>query len=179
MWNKKVDYYEIYGPYHWDWYGKRVTYTQHVNFLKKWVKEKNTLDIGAGDGLITRMLGVRGVDNNPRAVRFAEGKGAKVEWADALYRLPYKKEEFDSALMSDVVEYFRNITKPLSEARRVIKKYLYIAIPTGARYLQPGYSHQWTADELVTSVEKNRFKLVEGPLVKPDRRHIYFKFEKV
>lgn len=179
MLNRKIDYYEALGPYHWDWYGKRVTYTQHVNFLKRWIKERNTLDIGAGDGLITYKLGIRGVDNNPRAVRLAEGRGAKVEWANALYRLPFKKEEFDSALMSDVVEYFRSITKPLSETRRVIKKYLYIAIPTGAKYLQPGYVHQWTPEGLVATVEKNKFKLVEGPLVKRDRQHIYFKFEKV
>lgn len=167
------------GAYHWDWYaGGKQRYIRHVQFLKRWVREKNTIDIGAGDGLITHELTIRGVDNNRVAIKLAAEKGIKVDYGNAAH-LPYKKEEFDSALMSDTLEYLRDITKPLSEARRVIKKYLYVSLPSAEKFTQVGHYHYWTPQDLVINVEHQGFKLVDGPRLKVDRQHYYFKFQKL
>lgn len=170
--------YKVAGAYHWDWYTNRQRYVRHVGFLKRWVREPNTIDIGAGDGLITHVLGIRGIDSDAYAIKLAAEKGVKVDYGNAS-RLPYKKEQFDSALMSDTLEYLRDIKKPLAEARRVIKKYLYVSLPSAEKFTQVGHYHYWTPQDLVINVEHQGFRLVEGPKYKSDRQHYYFKFEKL
>lgn len=172
------DTYKLLGSYHWDWYaGSKQRYIRHVQYLKRWVQEANTLDIGAGDGLIAHELTIRGVDNNTTAIKLAAQKGVKIDYGNAT-RLPYRKEEFDSALMSDVLPYLRDINGPLKEVRRVMKKNLYVSVPTNANFDPAKSFHTWTPQDLVINVEKNGFRLVEGPIHKADRQHYYFKFEK-
>ncbi len=175
----ELNKYKLHGPYHWDWYGKRSTYTRHADFLRRWVNEKDTLEIGAGDGFITNFLGIHGVDNDPYAVKLAAKKGAKIDLGDP-YELPYKDGEFDSALMSDSINYFRSAVKPIREARRVIKKYLYVSIPSLNKPLELGHLyHSWPPQELKTFVEKNGFVLIDGPRLKYDKSRYYFKFQKI
>lgn len=175
---KKFEKYKTYGAYHWDWYGNKWTYKRHVDYLKAWVKEKNTIDIGAGDGFITHALGIKGVDNDPYGITAAAGKGVSIDLGNA-YALPYKDEEFDSALMSDTIEHFSKFRRVLREARRVIKSYLYINIPAKEKFVEPDHYHAWTAEEFVKEVEKCGFKLIEEPKFKFNRNRIYFKFQKI
>lgn len=179
MYNESMsaNLYKTDGAYHWDWYNNRRTYNRHVQFLKRFVTEKNVIDIGAGDGLITHMLSIRGVDNDRTAIQLAGEKGVKIDEANAS-RLPYKDEQFDSALFSDTLSYFRDITRPLSEARRVIKKYLYVSLPTSENVSGPGMQHAFSQYELVANVEKQGFRLIDGPRYKYDRKRYYFKFQK-
>lgn len=169
--------YKTDGAYHWDWYDNRVTYNRHVQFLKRFVNEKNTIDIGAGDGLITHMLSIRGVDNDRTAIELAAEKGVKIDYGNAS-RLPYKNEQFDSALLSDTLSYLKNINGPLAEARRVIKKYLYVSLSTSEKISGPGMQHAFTQYEVVADIEKQGFRLVDGPRYKHDRKRFYFKFQK-
>lgn len=168
----------LYGAYHWYWYNTRFTYTRHVGLLENWVQEKNTLQVGAGDGLIASRLGIRGIDNNRYAVDLAKIKGAKVDLGDAT-RLPYRNKQFDSVLMADVLEYIKDTKKALSEARRVAKKYLYITIPIGKRHIEADYVHFWKPDKLIALVEKQGFKLLSPPKHSLSRVRVYMKFEKV
>src|SRR5438477_8664030 len=94
---KKFEKYKRYGAYHWRWYERKYSYKRHVDFLKTWIREKNTIDIGAGDGFITNLLGIRGVDNDPYGIRAAAERGVTIDLGDA-YSLPYQDEEFDSAV---------------------------------------------------------------------------------
>lgn len=175
---KKFDKYKQFGSYHWNWYGRRLTYTRHVDYLKRFVKEKNTLEIGAGDGLIAGKLGIRGVDSNPYAIKLAARHRVKVDLAKG-NRLPYDKEQFDSALIADTLQTFKSLRYGLSEARRVIKKNLYISLPAKQKVVEPGTYHTWDDPaKLVKDVEKYGFKLAEGPILKVDRRRYYFRFEK-
>lgn len=173
---KKFNKYKRYGGYHWKWYDRKPEYTRHVDFLKEWVTEKNTIDIGAGDGCITHHLGIRGIDNDPYGIAAASRRNMVIEFGDA-YDLPYADEEFDSALMSETIEHFSDINRPLSEARRVIKQYLYVNIPKAERFTEPDHYHAWTPQEFIRDVERNGFELVEGPI--SGKRTFYFKFKKV
>lgn len=175
---RKPSPYESFGAYHWSWFNTRFSYTRHVGYLKNWVGEKDTLQVGAGDGLIASQLGIRGIDKNHYAVDLAEIKGVKIDLGDAT-RLPYKNNQFDSVLMADVLEYIDNTNKALSEARRVLKKYLYVSIPIAESYVESDHVHYWKPDQLVDMIEKKGFKLVNKPVSSISRLRSYYKFEKV
>ena len=176
--SNKFNNYQLYGAYHWYWYNTRFTYTRHVGYLKNMVKEKNTLDVGAGDGLITHVLGIKGIDNNRSAIDLAEIKGVKIDYGDAT-RLPYKRDQFDSVLMGDVLEYIGNTGRALSEAHRVLKKFLYVTTPLAASYTEGPFVRYYKPQELIAMVEKQKFKLVSSPAHSRSRLHIYYKFAKI
>lgn len=169
--------YHRYGAYHWRWYGKKKSYTDNVDYIKEWVKEKSVLDIGAGDGFVTNLLGINGVDNEPKAVEVAGLRGQKIKLGDA-HDLPYRNNRFESALMNDVLEHLDYPDVALQEARRVITKYLYLNIPTKERFIEPYHLHGWSAEELENLVVGVGFELVEGPIIKSGNR-TYFKFKKI
>jgi len=79
--------YEKYGAYHWKQYLDGTKYKAHADRVKEWVKEKNVLDVGAGDVVVARqsqaakvVLGQcataadRAAETNNRAVRYANGR---------------------------------------------------------------------------------------------------------
>lgn len=175
---KKFEKYKRYGAYHWMWYHKRYTYRTHAEFLKRWVEEKNTIDIGAGDGFITHFLDIKGIDNDVYGIKEAAKKGVIIELGSA-YELPYQDNQFDSALMSDTIEHFSDVDLAISEARRVIKKFFYVNIPLKEKYVEPDHYGSWTPDEFKIQVEKNGLKLVDKPHLKPHRNRGYFKFQKI
>lgn len=174
----RYEKYYKYGAYHWKWYygrNKKQRYIDHVNYLKKWIKEKNALEIGAGDGLISHELKIKGIDNEPRAITLAESKGARVTLGDA-HKTKFKNNEFDAVLLADTLEHLDNPKKALHEARRILKNYLYIAIPVISRFKEAEQHHEWTPETLKEFVESEGFTLEEEMVIA--NRKIYAKFKK-
>ena len=170
--------YHKFGAYHWKQYDdKNTKYSRHADRVKEWIKEKNVLDIGAGDGKITHLLGIKGVDNEPEAVRLAREKGADVALADA-YRLPFKDGEFEAVFMGDVLEHFEFPREALREAGRVLKNYFYIAAPEKGTNNDKFHYQEWTPEELKELVESEGFALEGEILVVPKDKRIYGKFKK-
>jgi SAM-dependent methyltransferase len=180
---KKFDKYKKFGAYHWNWYRYKESYRTHVDKVVDWVKGKDVIDIGAGDGLITHKLGIKGVDIDPLAVKLAKEKGVDVIVGDAC-DLPFKNRQFYSAFMGDTLEHIKDAKKALEEARRVIKKYLYLAQPIRL-YQQKGEKegydyHSWTLDEVELLVESVGFELKEWEVVvRGTGSRAYCKFLKV
>lgn len=175
----KFSKYAKFGAYHWKQYeDKNTKYSRHADRVKEWIKEKNVLDIGAGDGKITDLLGAVGVDDELEAVRLAEEKGAHVILASA-YTLPYADGSFESAFMGDVLEHLKTPEVAIQEARRVITNYLYIANPIKGMDNDPFHYQEWTPWELKDLVERQGFVL-EGDIVSiaKDKRD-YAKFKKI
>jgi|SRR6185436_20896091 len=175
----KFTKYDKYGAYHHKQYAKGGRYKRHADRIKDWVKERKVLDIGAGDGLITVLLGIVGVDNEPKAVQLAQEKGALVVLGDA-YALDFETEQFDSALMIDVLEHFEFPREALREARRILKKYLYIVTPpkkADGTLTDKFHYQEWTAEGLQEIVESADFEL-EGEIV-TEGKSMYAKFKKV
>ncbi len=171
--------YHKYGAYHWKWYKglhKHLRYIAHVNRLKSWVLERNTLEIGAGDGLITHILGIKGIDNEPKAIELAEGRGANVSLGDA-HKTAFDSDQFDSVLMADTLEHLENPEKALKEARRILKSYLYVAVPVESKQKEIYQYEDWNPSKLKDIVESQGFKLIDEILV--ENRKIYGKFKKV
>ncbi len=169
--------YRKYGGYHHKlWNSGSPRYVSHVNKVKEWVKEKNVLDVGAGDGLITHILGITGIDNEPYAIKAAKRRGVDIVLGSA-YNLPFKDEEFDSVFMGDTMEHFEEPMKAIKEARRVLKKYIYIVIPRKESRMEPFQYHDWTPEEFKRDIENEGFKL-EGE-IELDNKKYYGKFLKV
>lgn len=173
----KFTKYHTKGAYHWEMLANTESrYFRHVEYVKNWVKEKNVLDVGAGDGCIVAALGIMGVDDEPEAVRLAQEKGANVILASA-YNLPFEDEEFDAVFMGDTLEHIKHPTIVLEEVRRVLKTYLYIVSPV-PRGKDKFHYNEWNMEELKELVEGNGFKLIE-PMTRPKRdERIYAKFKK-
>jgi len=175
----KFNKYEKFGAYHWWQYDNDAKYHRHADRVKEWVKEKNVLDVGAGDGKITSMLGAKGIDNEPEAVRLAQEKGADVILGSA-YDLPYKDEEFDSIFMGDVLEHLEFPLKALKEVKRVLKHYLYMVTPEKGTNTDKYHYEEWTPEELKKLIESEGFRL-EGEIFDGGIKfkRIYGKFEKI
>jgi len=164
-----IDRYDVGGAYHWNWYKNKARYRNHVHYLKEWIKEKSVLDVGAGDGLIPFVLGIKGVDNNMLSVKLARSLGADVDYGDA-HKLPYDDESFDSVLLTHTLEHLQFPLVALSEARRVLRKFLYIVSPENED------DFHITGDSLKEMVEKIGFELVDAPI---EPYGIHAKFKKV
>lgn len=119
------------------------------------------LEIGCGGGAMAKAikryrpdLDVYGGDISRSTLALAkkESEGVKFNYAD-IYKLPYKKEEFDAIFGYDVFEHFADLKKAISEAKRVLKKggIIHIAIPyEGSRWNIEGWltSFGWRAKEI-------------------------------
>jgi ubiquinone/menaquinone biosynthesis C-methylase UbiE len=175
------DKYKRYGPYHWDWYENKPKYKTHVDKVVSWIKEKSVLDVGAGDGLITFKLKAKGVDNDETGVALAQEKGADVMLASA-YTLPFKDEEFESVFMGDTLEHLEFPLDALKEARRVLRKNLYVTGPYRRGLENFDYeTADWTVKEIAKNVNGVGFKLsdeIEIVGKHSKRFSFYAKFEK-
>lgn len=176
----KFTKYHTKGAYHWHRFANTDSrYFRYAHLVKDWIKETNVLDVGAGDGCITKLLGIKGVDDEPEAVRLAQERGADVILASA-YSLPFEDEEFDAVFMGHTLEHIKHPLIVLEEVRRVLKKYLYIVSPKPQPKGEDKFHYKdWSTEELRELVESQGFELVE-PMTKPKRdENIHAKFKKV
>ncbi len=172
--------YRDFGDYHWRQYSKGTKYRRHADRVKEWVQEKNVLDIGAGDGLITSLLGAKGIEFDALAVELANGHGVDVIQGDA-YSLPYFDDSFDAVTMIDVLEHFEFPENALQEAKRVTRKYLYINTPPrkdDGTLTDTFHYQEWSPQGLMKLVEGQGFTLDGGILVFPNEKTMYAKFIK-
>lgn len=153
--------------YHWRDYQRGTKYKRHADRVAEWVQEAHVLDVGAGDGMITSLLGsaAMGIDNEPEGVRLAQAHGVPVILGDA-YHLDFPDGHFESVLMADVLEHFEFPEKALAEARRVLTKYIYITTPPkrpDGKLTDKYHWREYSPDELKAFVEGCGFEL-EGEI---------------
>lgn len=159
------------GAYHWREYARGTKYKKHADFVKKWVREKNVLDVGAGDGLITYLLGATGIEYEQVAVDIARTIGVNVIQGDA-YAL---EGSYDAVTMIDVLEHFGTPEKALSEARKVAPV-LYIATPERGMVNDPFHVQEWTREELPVFMAENGWTLDGEVIVTPEHKSMYARF---
>lgn len=157
---KKFTKYEKWGDYHWRHYDKGTKYKHHADFIKRWVTEKKVLDVGAGDGLITSLVGAIGIDDELSGIKIAQEKGVDVRLGNA-YKLEFGDDEFEAIMMIDVIEHFEFPEKALDEAKRVAPV-LYIATPI--KDIVPGkmdryHYREWTPEGLVEFMKSQGYRL--------------------
>jgi SAM-dependent methyltransferase len=170
--------YATHGDYHWRQYtdpGNK--YRRHADRIAAWVTESRVLDVGAGDGLITSLLGAIGVDNEWEGVRLAQRHRVPVLMGDAL-ALPFPNDSFEAVAMIDVIEHFPDPAPALREARR-IAPVLYVATPpqkASGRLHDRFHYREWTPDGLVALLEHHGYHCDGSVLVVPDEKCMYGRF---
>jgi len=176
----KFSKYEKYGAYHWKQYADGTKYKAHADRIKEWVQEKNVLDIGAGDGLITHLVGAKGIEYEPEGVRLAQEKGVDVIQGDA-YALPFEDNSFDAVMMIDVLEHFEDPRKALQEAQRVAP-ILYVNTPPkkdDGTLTDKFHIQEWSPAGLCKFVESEGYLLDGSVIVYPKEKMMYAKFKKI
>lgn len=176
----KFTKYHKYGAYHWEQYDGGGKYTRHVDRIVQWVKEKDILDVGAGDGLITNKIGAVGVDNEPEAIRLAREKGATVLSGDA-YHIPFEDESFDAVTMFDVLEHLERPKEALADIHHVTRFYLYITTPPkrdDGKLTDKFHYFELSPQGLQELVESCGFELEGAIRVYPKEKVMYAKFRK-
>lgn len=126
------------------------------------------------------MLDIKGIDNEPEAVRLAQEKGANVILGDA-YSIPFPDGAFESVLMADVLEHMEFPTDALREARRVLTKRLYITTPPkrpDGKLTDKYHYFELTPLELQTLVEQAGFTLEGDIMVVPEEKVMYARFRR-
>jgi len=171
--------YKERGAYHWKEYGSDTIYTQHVDYFvelyEMYKAGDNTLDIGAGDGLITDKIGCVGIDDNELAVKLARGNGANVTLGSA-YNL---SGSYDNVLMCDVIEHLEFPDKALEQVYRITKDRLFIVTPPYNGTIRDKYHYrEYTEESLIVLMEANGFK-AEYLTTIPEYVRMYGVFEKI
>jgi SAM-dependent methyltransferase len=129
-----------------------------IDFLKTKIKGRY-LDVGANTGWLLREVeGGTGIDSSPLMV---EKSGGLVKLGKA-EKLPFKDKEFDTVVLSCVLEQCEMPQEALQEAMRVGKRVIGINPYPGSRWGKIG---GW-----VKSVIKPNFKYIE----KIDDERYYF-----
>lgn len=156
--------YKLRGAYHWTEYAQQTIYGKHADKVKDWIREGRTLDIGAGDGLITSLIkDAQGIDNCGLAVKLARDKGVDVSSGDAYNLKTFLDNTFDNVLLADVIEHLDTPVKALDEIRRVLKPngYLYIVTPPAradGRLHDPKFHYrEYKPEELTNLLKENKY----------------------
>lgn len=161
----EFDKYKERGAYHWKEHKQKTPYGLHAEKVSKWIRNGKTLDIGAGDGLITSLIDGEGIDDNTIAVKLAKEMGANVVMGDA-YNLEYNDNTFDNVLMSDVIEHLEKPDIAVKEVKRVLRPngYYYIVTPPAKMGgLHDKYHYkEYTPKELVEYIESWGFILINN-----------------
>lgn len=168
------DKYEKHGAYHYKQYLKGTKYKGHADKIANWITEKKVLDVGAGDGVITTLIGAEGIENNDKAVSLAKELGVNVKKGDA-YKLPYENNSFDAVLMADVLEHFGEPERALKEAARVAPV-LYITTPEKGMVNDPYHVQEWMRDELPKFMAENGWEIDGHVEVRGRYKSMYARF---
>ena len=169
--------YQENGGYHYKQYLDGGKFRKHADRIKNWIKEKNILDVGAGDGTITYMLRAKGIDNEMSALAIAKAIGVDVQFGDA-YAIPYPDNSFDAILMADVIEHLEDPLKALTEAARVAPV-LYITTPPKGMVKDKYHVREWTPDEFPAYMRKRGWELDGEIEVVPEEKNMYARFTRI
>lgn len=176
--------YKEFGAYHHRLYAEgKDPYVAHANRVAKWITPGRTLDVGAGDGLITSLIPLAiGIDDNKEAVALAKAHGIDVKLI-SIYNLrcPYLNY-FDNVFLGDVIEHLEFPDKAIKVCKNVLKGsgHLYVStIPAIGNGILHDMRHfrEYNPDELKRLIEPIGFRITEPITIANDR--MYAKFRKL
>jgi 2-polyprenyl-3-methyl-5-hydroxy-6-metoxy-1,4-benzoquinol methylase len=101
------------------------------------LRPESILDVGCGEGFTLQKLMDRGIGKRLEGIEYLDRAieiGNKIHPELTLkqgniYDLPYKDNEFDLVLCTEVLEHLEEPEKALKELKRVAKRYCIISVP--------------------------------------------------
>lgn len=119
-------------------------------------KAESILDAGCGEGFTLSLLKqsklgkkLVGIDFEDDAIKLAHKINPKLDISKAsIYELPYKDNNFDLVICSEVMEHLTDPEIAIKEIIRVSKKYVLISVPNEpffmmANFLRGKYLSRW------------------------------------
>ncbi|MFQ5472217.1 MAG: class I SAM-dependent methyltransferase [Dehalococcoidia bacterium] len=99
---------------------------------------KSVVDIGCGSGTYAERLqqlgkSVVGLEADGDSIQEATARGLEVTHGDAT-SLPFEDNQFDSALLFEVLEHIPNFTAVVREALRVTRRNVLVTVPNVGEY---------------------------------------------
>lgn len=155
-----------------------VFYKIDLFFFKRYFKKGDLiLEIGCGEGKISRWLSERGfkieaIDISKEAIKMAKSKVSSVSFVCGnVFSLKRKSNFYDVIFSLQVMEHINEIEDTLKEVYRILKRdgRLIIRIPNGNSWEaklagkdwfhwdEPYHVHHWTAEEVKKLLEKTGF----------------------
>jgi len=178
----EFDKYKERGGYHWIEYEQKTVYGMHARKVKKWVNDGKTLDVGAGDGLITSLLNCEGIDNNKIAVKLAKDKGVNVRNCD-IYNLDYDEDTFDNIFMGDVIEHLEFPDIAINNIKKILKNngLLYIVTPPkiGETLHDKYHFKEYSPIELIEFLKPFDFEIIGGIEIIEEYIRMYAVFKNI
>jgi 2-polyprenyl-3-methyl-5-hydroxy-6-metoxy-1,4-benzoquinol methylase len=178
--------YDKLGAYHWREFELPTKYREHALHVANWIGSGLTLDVGAGDGLITWLINSEshracvGIDDNKKAVELAQEKGENVELL-SIYELNVK-EQFDNIYCGDVIEHLEFPAVAVNKMRDALRPNgkLYMvtppALPSG-KVQDPHHYFEWTPEQMEQFMHRQEMEM-QNILVRPNLKRMYAVFTK-
>jgi len=141
-----------------------------IELIKKYLKVKpddKLLDVGCGTGLTTELWECKryGVDPAPRLLERAHGNG-EIEYKLApAESIPYPNNYFDIVISITAIQNFRDISKGLSEIKRVGKD----------RFVLSFLKRSEKREKIINLIQK---LFIVEKVLEEDRDLIYFCYKK-
>lgn len=137
------------------------------------------IDIGCGEGFIINCLDlpdVTGVDISKNALKLARDRNRNCNLcAGSVYELSFKKDSFDLAIATEILEHLEKPDSALKEIRRVSRDYCLLSVPNEPYFRTMNFLRgknlkrfgndiehvqNWSSEEFVKLVGKY-FKILE------------------
>lgn len=138
--------------------GDRYMFTQKIRgyvVLKAFrdiLKENHkVLDIGCGNGIITKMIEDRFNCNIIGTDVLSYSKGIRFKQIEHPYKLPFKEKEFDYSLFIDTLHHITTQKQSIREALRVANKTLIYDI-------EPGFG-LWFTDNILNRITNKKMEV--------------------
>ena len=156
-----------------------------VKLLDKSGKPKKIVEVGAGEGHLTKIIlkrfpsaSIWASDISKRIVKVAERnlKNKNVQLGtENLEHLTYKNNMFDLCICCEVLEHVSDPAKALNEIRRVTKNMVIVSVPQEPlwrvlnmlrlRYVRdfgntPGHVNHWSKESFEVLVKQAGFKII-------------------
>ena len=155
------------------------------NFLKFKTPPKRIIEVGAGEGFLSRILAIKfpsskiivsdiSIDEeNTRIHNLKQFKNVKTLITD-VKNLKFPNNYFDLVLCSEVLEHIKNPKKAIDEIFRVTNKYSLLSVPEEplwkilnmirGKYISsfgntPGHVNHWSTKEFTNFIKKSGFKI--------------------
>lgn len=152
--NEEFSKYERRGAYHWEQISHSIRH--HNSFVSarydavismlEGLQGKNILDIGGGDGALSYLISLHGLQAFITDYSHLGLKLAKTEFSQqnltalavtsSAYNLPFPTGTFDAVVCSEVIEHLHYPIKMLEEANRVISNSGIFIITTPLRFTE-------------------------------------------
>jgi 2-polyprenyl-3-methyl-5-hydroxy-6-metoxy-1,4-benzoquinol methylase len=150
----EFDKYDKNGAYHIEWFRtNKHGYRTHLNrILREFTgcKAKCILDIGCGEGLLSKLLlkkgvtkKVVGIDTSKRAISLGQGlydnscRTKKIELKCQSYVSINKRRKFDYIICSEVIEHVDSPEDLVRKIKNMVVKWAIVTTPN-ADFISPG-----------------------------------------